>query len=32
MTSINGHRDINCSYDSPITDYFDITTPVKGQN
>ena len=34
MTSIYGHRDINCSYDGPIasTDHFNTTAPCKAQN
>ena len=34
MTSIYGHRDINCSYDGPIasTDHFNTTAPYKAQN
>ena len=31
MTSLYGNRDINCSYDGPITDHFNTTTPLKCQ-
>ena len=32
VTSIHEHRDLNCSYDGPTTNYFNATKSLKGQS